>query len=503
MLTLGALSSLSLPPINFFLINFFTFSIFFIFLFKKLDFQKNKKTFFLYGWLFGFGYFLTNTYWITISLSFDQNLYFLIPVALIVIPAFLAVFYGIATLVFYVFNFRDVTSSFLLFSLLFGLTEYIRGNVLTGFPWNLIIYSFSENLEFISFLSIIGTYSFNLLLISFFTVPAIYILRKSKKEIFVFILILLFPILLFSYSNFYKKLFLTKELIENPYTVRVISSNISLDRFYENIDTEDVINELISLSFPNSEKKIFFLWPEGIIPDTYQDQIILYKHLFKDNFDKNHLIGLGITSRLMSDDQYKYYNSFSVFDSNLNLVDYYKKINLVPFGEFLPLENLLNKFGFKTITNNFGSFTSGEERKIINLENDFKNFSFLPLICYEIIYSGELTKNFNFNYILNISEDGWFGKSVGPQQHLAHSIFRAIESGKYVVRSANNGVAVIINPLGEIEKKIDYGKDGYIDFTSRRDLEPTIFSIYGNKIFLILILLYIFLIFSFNRFKNE
>ena len=102
----------------------------------------------------------------------------------------------------------------------------------------------------------------------------------------------------------------------------------------------------------------------------------------------------------MSDDQYKYFNSFSVFDNNLNLVNYYNKINLVPFGEFLPFENFLNKFGFKTITNNFGSFTSGEERKIIKLENNFKNFSFLPLICYEIIYSGELTKNFNFNYIL-------------------------------------------------------------------------------------------------------
>ena len=114
-----------------------------------------------------------------------------------------------------------------------------------------------------------------------------------------------------------------------------------------------------------------------------------------------------------------------------------------------------------------------------------------------------MTKNFDFNYILNISEDGWFGNSAGPKQHLAHSIFRAIESGKYVIRSSNNGMGVIINPLGEIEKKIDYGKDGYIDFTSRRDIEPTIFSIYGNKIFFILILLYIFLIFSFNRIKNE
>ena len=188
---------------------------------------------------------------------------------------------------------------------------------------------------------------------------------------------------------------------------------------------------------------------------------------------------------------------------NLNLVKNYNKVNLVPFGEFLPFENFLNKIGLKTITNNFGSFTSGKDRKIIDLENNFESLSFLPLICYEIIYTGKLTQNFNFDYIFNISEDGWFGKSVGPKQHLVHSIFRAIESGKYIFRSANNGISVIINPLGEIEKKIDYGKDGYIDFTSRRDLEPTLFSIYGNKIFFISILLYIFLIFSFNTIKNE
>ena len=86
-----------------------------------------------------------------------------------------------------------------------------------------------------------------------------------------------------------------------------------------------------------------------------------------------------------------------------------------------------------------------------NLLNELK---FLPLICYEIIYSGNLTKNFNFDFIINISEDGWFGKSIGPKQHFAHSIFRAIENGKYVLRSSNNGMAAIINPLGEIEKKL-------------------------------------------------
>ena len=125
------------------------------------------------------------------------------------------------------------------------------------------------------------------------------------------------------------------------------------------------------------------------------------------------------------------------------------------------------------------------------------------MICYEIIYSGNLSKNFDFDFILNISEDGWFGKSIGPKQHFAHSIFRSIEHGKYLVRASNNGKAAIINPLGQIVKKIDYGKTGYIDFINRRDFKKTIFSIYGNKIFVILILLYIFLTFSFNRFRNE
>ena len=182
LLILGALSSLSLPPYNFFLINFFTFSIFFIFLFKNLN-NSNKKIFFFYGWFFGFGYFLTNIYWITISLTFDQDFNFLIPIALILIPAFLALFYGVVTFIFYIFNLKNVISAFFLFSLLLGLVEYIRGNILTGFPWNLIVYSFSDNISFLSFLSIIGTYSLNLLVISFFVAPAIYILRNQKKKL--------------------------------------------------------------------------------------------------------------------------------------------------------------------------------------------------------------------------------------------------------------------------------------------------------------------------------
>ena len=500
---LGALSSLSLPPLNFFLINFITFSIFFSFIFKKLSFRKYKKFFFYYGWFFGFGYFLISLYWITISLTFDENFSFLIPIALILIPSFLALFYGLSTLVFFLIAPKNILSAFFLFSLLFGMTEFLRGTILTGFPWNLIVYSFSEKRIFISIISLIGTYSLNLLVISFFIAPAIYVLRKSKKEIVVCVILFFLSISFLSYGIFQNKKFEDNEEKENTFIIRIIGSNISLSRFYDNSQTEAIIKELISISSPLKNEKIFFVWPEGIIPNIYQDELYLYQDLFIQNFNENHLIGLGINNRISENNIYKFYNSLSVFDNKLNLISNYNKKNLVPFGEFLPFENFLKKLGFKTITHKIGSYTKGEKREIIEIDENFGKFKFLPLICYEIIYSGNLTNDYNFDFIINVSEDGWFGKSIGPKQHFSHSIFRAIETGKYVVRSSNNGMAALINPLGEIEQKIDYGKTGFIDFRKKKDFDRTIFSTYGNVIFLILILLYIFLAISFNRIRNE
>ena len=499
---LGTLTSLGLPPLNFFFINFFTLSIFLVFLFKKLRPQKKIKHFFYYGWFFGFGYFFSNLYWITISLTFDKNFTFLIPLVLILIPSFLALFYSLVSVLFCFFNPKNIISAFFTFSFLFGITEFLRGIILTGFPWNLFVYSMSNNLNFISIISIIGTYSLNLITISFFTVPALYFLRKSKKEIMICILFLFLPILFFIHGTFQEKKFLESEININPYTMRIIGSNISLDKYYNNTQPENTIKELISLSSIEN-KKLFFIWPEGIIPNIYQDELDLYQDIFKKDFNQNHLIGIGITSREFMDNNYRYYNSFSVFDYNLNLIGSYNKINLVPFGEFLPLENILNKIGLKIITNNFEPFSKGKSRKILEIEKNNYQLKFLPLICYEIIYSGKLINNFDFDFILNVSEDGWFGNSIGPKQHFVHSIFRAIENGKYVIRSSNNGMAAIINPLGQIEKKIDFGNSGYIDFDKKREFNKTIFSTFGNTIFIIIILLYIFLIFSFNKIKNE
>jgi apolipoprotein N-acyltransferase len=503
LITLGVASSLSLPPYNHLIINFFTFSAFFVFLFKKSKINQSKKCFFFYGWLFGFGYFLSSLYWISISLTFDQNFKFLIPITIILIPSFLGIFYGLATYCFIISKSKKVVSSFFVFSLFFGIFEFIRGSILTGFPWNLIAYSFVNHLEILSITSLIGTYGFNLFCISLFASPAIFILRETKKDIGVCVFFLILPLLFYSYGSFYKKIFSSSEVTKYEYKIRAIGSNISLDRFYSNIDPVSVINELIDISKPRKDDKTIFIWPEGILPDISQEELVEFKWLFEDTFNKNHLLFIGINSQKIIKEKINYFNSLSIYDHNLEILNFYNKINLVPFGEFLPFENILKKFGLSVITNNYQSFSSGKDRKIIELKRDNFSLKILPLICYEIIYSGKIFKNFSFDLIVNISEDGWFGRSIGPKQHFAHSIFRAVESGKYLLRSANNGIAAIVNPLGIVEQKVKYGESGYVDFKKAKKIKPTLFSKYGNKIFITLIFLYIFMIFSFNRFKNE
>ena len=503
LILLGVLTSLSLPPFNYVVINFLTFSLFYIFLIKKNEFYKNKRIFFLYGWLFGFGYFVSNLYWISISLTFDQNFKFLIPFTIILIPGFLALFYALVAYLFVILKPNNNLSSFFLFSLIFGIVEFVRGSILTGFPWNLIAYSFSNQIEILNITSVIGTYSFNLFCISLFTSPSIFILRENKKDISICVAFLITTMSFYILGSQNLEKFNNQQLKKLDYKLRILSSNIGIDRFYNNIDPITAIEELIEISSPKKNQKIIFIWPEGIIPGISQDQLKEYKWLFENKFNENHLLAIGINSKEDENNTIKYFNSLSIFDYDLNVINSYNKINLVPFGEFLPFENLLKSIGLKTITNDYQSYSKGEQRNIINLKYNNLSVKILPIICYEIIYSGKIFKDNNFNFIINISEDGWFGQSIGPHQHFIHSIYRAIESGKYVLRSSNNGISAIVNPLGIVEKKISINQSGYVDFTESKKIKSTCFSQYGNKIFILIILLYIFLIFSFNRIKNE
>ena len=503
LILLGSFSSLSLPPFNYILINFLTFSLLYILLIKIFEVSKNKKLFFLYGWLFGLGYFTSNLYWISISLTFDESFKFLIPLSIVLVPAFLALFYGLASFLFLILKPKKNLSSFFLFSLIFGTIEFIRGTIMTGFPWNLIAYSFSNYIEILSITSIIGTYSFNLFCISLFTSTSFLILRDNKKEIIVCILFFIITLSFYFFGLQRLEKFNNIKANKLDYKLRVVSSNVSIDRFYNDTDPISVINDLIKISSPQKNEKTIFIWPEGILPDISKNQLKEYKFLFENEFNENHILSIGINDIKKEGQIIKYYNSLTIYNHNLEILNSYNKVNLVPFGEFLPFEKMLSLIGLKTITNNYQSYSRGEKRNIIEVNKINFSVRLLPLICYEIIYSGNISNNRDFDFIINISEDGWFGQSIGPHQHFVHSIYRAIESGKYVLRSANNGITAIVNPLGVVEKQVDLNQSGFVDLLKTKKIKPTIFSKYGNKIFVLTILLYISLIFSFNRNKNE
>ena len=159
-----------------------------------------------------------------------------------------------------------------------------------------------------------------------------------------------------------------------------------------------------------------------------------------------------------------YFNSFIIIDKDFNIISQYNKQKLVPFGEFLPFEKILKKIGLKKITSGYNSFSKGKDDTIISLKFDEQIINILPLICYEIIFPHLLeNKKKYFNFIINISEDAWFGDSIGPQQHFAKAIFRSIETGSFTVRSANKGISAFISPEGKILKTLKSNEFGNIE----------------------------------------
>ena len=170
---LGTISSFSLPPYSFIILNFITFPLlFYIYL---LNYKNGKWISFLLGWSFGFGYFISSLYWVANSLTFDENLKSYIPFAIFLIPLFLGLFYGVVTIVCYFLKLKKDLISILIFSLVFSLAEYARSLLFGGFPWNLIVFSLSEYSNLLQILSYIGTYSLNLITITIFFLPYIFL----------------------------------------------------------------------------------------------------------------------------------------------------------------------------------------------------------------------------------------------------------------------------------------------------------------------------------------
>ena len=498
---LGLMTVFSFQPFNLSSINFILLPTLFlitVYVKKKSQSIYRKKPYlknlFLVGFTFGFGFYLSGIFWISHSLTFDDDFKFLIPLAITLIPLFLGLFTGFTTLIvgqYLSYNF----SSILLFSGTFALSDYVRGKILSGFPWNIWGYSWSWFTEILQILNVIGLYAFNLLTITIFTIPAVFFFKNiisQKKLIVIISSFVIFIIYIYGSFSINKN----KELINsvdanNKHYVKIVSPNFKLKYNLSIDEVENKLKKLIRYSDPDPKKTTLFIWPEGIFTGYSRDEISQFSHLIKNSFSENHLILFGINT--INKNTGKYFNSLVIVDDNLKILHKYNKRKLVPFGEFLPFENFLNKFGLKKITQGHSSFSRGQIQKQIKIDK----LSILPLICYEIIFPELIQKAENeTNLIVNISEDGWFGNSIGPHQHFAKAIFRSIENNTFLVRSANKGISAIINNKGEIIKRLNNNETGNIEI----DI-PLLKSEYKNKndlIFFILLITYliIFLIFK-------
>ena len=384
--------------------------------------------------------------------------------------------------------------SILTFSVILSIIEYIRGSIFGGFPWNLISFSLVNFISSLQILSLIGTYSLNLLVITFYTLPIIILFKIKTLEKFFILISAILILLLNAYygSNKIKQVENKPNKIIYP-AIKLVSPKINIERFFIDEPVEDKIIELFENSYP-LDKDLLLIFPEGITNLGEINQLDNNFSEISNQLTNNSKVIFGITL----DNGENIFNSLAIFNKEFTLEDKYNKNKLVPFGEFLPFEKILSSLGLKKITYGYKSFTSSTERNILKVGE----ISFLPLICYEIIFSGALTKNTNnYDFILNISEDGWFGNSIGPVQHFNHSIFRSIEEGKDVLRVANNGITAHISLNGKVNQKLNTTQKGSIEINSVSETFPTPFSIYGNKIFFFLLSFYISLIFFFKKFK--
>ena len=336
--------------------------------------------------------------------------------------------------------------------------EFFRGHFLTGFPWGDFGLTLGGSLSLLQLASLGGVYG-----CTFFLAFISYLLYRffSNKKIPLLILALS----VFAGGYIFGYLRLKKELhCKNSILISLCQPNIDQgvkwDSAYIN-QTFSIIGELAN----EARGSDLMLFPETTVPGPMDNPF------FRDMFEKETLgkalfIGTGAL--------YKDHNSFFLFPGNFTWSMHYDKVHLVPFGEFLPFSH---KFPLLRKLSVAGSFEKGEGLKVFKV----KGCSFGVLICFESIFP-ELSRRYSemgAHFLVNITNDGWFGDSPGPYQHFLFLRFRAVENGMWAARVANTGISAFISPYGEVPKKLELGKRGILKMRLPCTPVDTTYKSYG------------------------
>jgi apolipoprotein N-acyltransferase len=486
----GAATTLALPPFELWPVPFLTFPVL-VWLIDgsaagRLGGIPAAAT---AGWWFGFGYFLAGVYWVGHAFLVDAKTFgWLLPFAVILLPAGLALFTAFGAAIARALWARGAMR---LVALAVALTiaEWLRGHLLTGFPWNTFGYALATQLALAQTAALIGIWGLTFIAVAVYAAPAVLAddPADTKRRWFAPALGAGVLAVLAGYGIWH--LGRTPTTFADGVRLRIMQPNLQQDQRFNYKQKDAVMARYITLSEGSGgsgaaglDDITHLIWPESAFPfflareadalakiaDLLPEGTVLITGAVR----APETVPTGAVTRA--------YNSIYVLDHDGSILSIYDKVHLVPFGEYLPFQNVLERFGLTQLVQVRGGFIPGDRRRAMTIPRAPR---FLPLVCYEVVFPGRAVprgERPGLGWLLNLTNDGWFGRSPGPYQHLQQARVRAIEEGLPLVRAANTGISAVVDPLGRVVRSLPLGTEGILDSPLPRALRATPYSRWGD-----------------------
>ena len=439
------------------------------------------------GWMAGLGYFGVSTWWIAEPFLVDARVHgWMAPFAVVLMGGGLALFWGLAGLGYRAIRPRGAWKV-LVFAGVFATAEWLRGHVFTGFPWNLPGESWRAGSAPSQAAALVGAYGLTWITLAVASAPALLILplqRLAQAGAMMASGVALIAL----YAGGVGRLAAARPTYAPDAPIlRVVQADIDQKEKWRPENLDAIFNTYADLTTrPAGRRPDIVIWPEGALPAVINDLIApgsLYGHQFRDMIRPGQTLLMG-ANRAEPDGQgkYRYFNTVIALRADaggLRVAGFYDKHRLVPFGEFMPLGDLAGRLGIRSLVHMSDDFTPGPPPQPLRIPGVPP---VQPLICYEALFPGLVAGGKRPAWILNVSNDAWFGSTSGPWQHLNIASYRAIEQGLPMVRATPTGVSAVIDPQGRIlpGKSLEIGRTGVIDARLPSPAAPTLYSRLGD-----------------------
>jgi apolipoprotein N-acyltransferase len=462
----GALASFALPPYDFFAVCFISFPVLVWLIDGAVDNAgrgpiRRLLPAAMIGWWFGFGYFVSGLWWIGNALLVDAaNFAWAVPFAILGLPAFLAIFYAFAAALARLL-WSEGLGRILALAFGFGIAEWLRSFVLTGFPWNAIGYAAMPVPLLMQSSVIVGLLGMNALAVIVFAMPA---LLASRRDLRMGIALVL--VLICGHVGFGAYRLKTAPVEAKGAPIRIVQPSIAQDLKWDADARRGILDKYIAMTAQapkeGKPKPQVIVWPETAVPYILTKTPEALKSI-ADVLEEGQILLAGAVrmEEPNGGQDPLYYNSIYAIDSAGQIAGAADKLHLVPFGEYVPLENILRRFGVSEVVELPGGFSAAATRHSLKVMD---NFVALPLICYEAIFPAGLAyEGPRADAIVNVTNDAWYGDTPGPYQHFRQAQLRAVEQGLPLIRAANNGLSGIVDPYGRIIDALALNAIGVVD----------------------------------------